>query len=48
MSLPIIILVTVCYAGVALSELTKGHGPMALVFFGYTVGNFGFIWSMMK
>lgn len=41
MSIYLLIAVTIAYAGIASVEAFKGNYPAALVFFGYTVANFG-------
>ena len=47
MSAGLVAVVTVIYIGVSASELYHGNNAMALVFFGYTIGNLGFIWGML-
>ena len=43
MSASLIVFVTICYVGVSISEVVKGNYPMAIMFFGYTIANIGFI-----
>lgn len=42
----LIIIPTLCYMGVAVSESLKDNWPMATVFAGYSVANLGFIWGL--
>lgn len=39
----LVLIPTVCYGGAALGFYSKGDTPMAVVYFGYTVANFGFL-----
>lgn len=41
MSILLLSLVTIAYAGIAISEAVKGSYAMALVFAGYTAANLG-------
>jgi hypothetical protein len=43
MSVWLLLITTACYIGAALAEARNGHYPMALVFTGYTIANFGLI-----
>jgi hypothetical protein len=47
MSAALIGIVTVIYAGVAISEYLKGDGGMAIVFTGYAFANIGLIWKTL-
>ena len=46
MSEPLLWIVTVIYGAVSISLLLEGKSSLSLVFFGYTIGNLGFIWSI--
>lgn len=46
MSAWLIILVTLCYVGVSVSEAWKGNYGVAIVFFGYSVANVGLIMGL--
>jgi hypothetical protein len=48
MSIALIIIPTVCYLGVAMSEAIAKNWPMAIVFAGYSVANLGFIMGLSK
>lgn len=48
MSTPLIVLVTLIYTGVSISEALNKHGGMSLMFASYAFANVGLIWSMMK
>jgi hypothetical protein len=48
MSFPLVLITTLCYIGVAVSQVSKGDYPMALVWTGYTVGNLGFMWMFLR
>ncbi len=41
MSLPLLILVTIIYAGVTIDNALKGNMGIAIMFAGYTVANIG-------
>jgi hypothetical protein len=47
-SAPLLAICTACYVGVAVSEARAGHWPMAIVWAGYSLANFGFIWSVVQ
>lgn len=47
MSPLLLALVTLLYAGVAISEAIAGRWPMVLVWFAYALANVGFIWSVL-
>jgi hypothetical protein len=40
-------LVTLLYAGVAISEAAKHNWSMVLVWFAYALANLGFIWGTL-
>ncbi len=46
MSVGLIVLVTLCYVGVALAESWKGNYGMGIVFAGYSVANIGLIMGL--
>lgn len=48
MSTTLILLVTLAYIGVAVSEALAKNYPMAIVFAGYSVANLGFIMGLAK
>lgn len=48
MSTGLLMLVTVIYAGICMSEIINGRFGFAAVFFGYTMANCGMIWEMVK
>lgn len=48
MSAGLVAIVALIYACVAITEYRNGNAPMSVVFIGYTLGNLGFIWSMVK
>ena len=41
------ILVTLCYVGVAVSLYWEGRSGMSLAFVGYAIANIGFIYDLM-
>ena len=41
MGLPLLILVTLMYSAISLSEFIKGNGGNGVIFLGYTIANFG-------
>ncbi len=43
-----VLLPTLCYAASAVLEAFYGIGPMAIVFFGYSFANVGFLWMLLK
>lgn len=48
MSTPLLVIVTLCYVGVAFSEARAGHWPMVIVWVGYSLANLGFIWGVAR
>jgi hypothetical protein len=47
MSAPLLLLVTVCYVGIAIAETSKRNYTMATVFAGYALANVGLIVGLM-
>lgn len=45
MSVPLLGIVSLIYAGVAIDLFFDGKSAMALVFFAYSVANLGLIWG---
>ena len=41
MSELLLLIVTLIYAGISISEFINGHGAMSIVFVGYTIANLG-------
>ena len=48
MSTWLLIVVTLIYVCVSISHYWEGNNAGALVFFGYSVANLGFIWGFDK
>lgn len=48
MSIPFILIATVCYLMTSISNLRQKDFPMAFVWFGYAMANTGFIWYEYK
>lgn len=46
MSTHLILLVTVCYLGVAINETVRGNVAMGIVFAGYSLANVGFLMGL--
>lgn len=44
----LVIIPTVCYAGVAINELRRGNGPMVVTFSAYSVANLGLLWALWR
>lgn len=44
----LVAIVTVLYAGAAISSLIQGNKPMAVILTGYCIANAGLIWTMIR
>lgn len=47
-SAALVVIPTLCYAGVAWNEWTRANGPMCVTFTGYAFANIGLIWGLWK
>jgi hypothetical protein len=48
MSTWLVVIVTILYLGTAVACMYEGKPWFFLVFFGYSIANVGFIWSLYK
>ena len=48
MSIPLVVVVTLIYGWVGLSELMSGRTGLGLMFVGYAFANCGILWEMAK
>lgn len=44
----LLIIPTLCYAGVAVNEARRGNGPVVMTFGAYSIANLGLLWGLWK